>query len=475
MALVGQHLPIVSMQHQYLVTEDIPALVERGRTSCRCCATPTSPTICARSAQGFILGPYEWQCRAEWPDGIPADFAYQLWPDDLGRLERYIEDACARVPILAEGGVKRVVNGPIPYAPDGNPYIGPAHGLTNFYQCCCFSFGIAQSGGAGKFLSEWVVDGAPEWDGWVFDPRRYTGYATTAYTAAKAVELYQNEYAVGFPFEERPAGRPARTTPLYPVLAGQGRPLRRPQWLGARDLLRAAGCRRGADAEPPARRAAPGSKPWARNAGRCARRVGVIDLGGFSKFMLEGPGAAAMLDRLLCSRLPQARPDRALLRARRQGRRRQRAHRHAPGRGSLLSRLAPAPPNGTTRICCAPPARRRQRARSSASPAASARWSLAGPAARDVLAAGRPRPISPTPPSPGCRRARSSSASAGPWRCGSTMWASSAGSCICRWSSCCRPTRRSWRPARRAASATSASTPSSPCGSTSAIAAGSRI
>ena len=122
------------------------------------------------------------------------------------------------MPILAEGGVKRVVNGPIPYAPDGNPYIGPAHGLTNFYQCCCFSFGIAQSGGAGKFLSEWVVDGAPEWDGWVFDPRRYTGYATTSYTAAKAVELYQNEYAVGFPFEERPAGRPARTTPLYPVL-----------------------------------------------------------------------------------------------------------------------------------------------------------------------------------------------------------------------------------------------------------------
>ena len=147
------------MQHQYLVTEDIPALVERGTDRLPLLRDPDVSYYLRQERQGFILGPYEWQCRAEWQDGIPADFAYQLWPDDLGRLERYIEDACARVPILAEGGVKRVVNGPIPYAPDGNPYIGPAHGLTNFYQCCCFSFGIAQSGGAGKFLSEWVVDG----------------------------------------------------------------------------------------------------------------------------------------------------------------------------------------------------------------------------------------------------------------------------------------------------------------------------
>ena len=253
MALVGRQLPIVSMQHQYLVTEDIPALVERGQDKLPLLRDPDVSYYLRQERQGFILGPYEWQCRAEWRDGIPADFAYQLWPDDLGRLERYIEDACARVPILAEGGVKRVVNGPIPYAPDGNPYIGPAHGLTNFYQCCCFSFGIAQSAGAGKFLSEWVVDGAPEWDGWVFDPRRYTGYATTSYTAAKAVELYQNEYAVGFPFEERPAGRPARTTPLYPVLKAKGAQLRRPQRLGARAFFDPDRHGRRADAQSPPR------------------------------------------------------------------------------------------------------------------------------------------------------------------------------------------------------------------------------
>ena len=121
MALLGQSLPIVAMQHQYLVTEDIPALVERGQDKLPLLRDPDVSYYLRQERQGFILGPYEWQCRAEWRDGIPADFAYQLWPDDLGRLERYIEDACARVPILVEGGVKRVVNGPIPYAPDGNP------------------------------------------------------------------------------------------------------------------------------------------------------------------------------------------------------------------------------------------------------------------------------------------------------------------------------------------------------------------
>ena len=148
-----------------------------------------------------------------------------------------------------------------------------------------------------------MVDGAPEWDGWVFDPRRYTGYATTAYTVAKAVELYQNEYAVGFPFEERPAGRPARTTPLYPVLAAKG----------ARFAARN-GWERAAFFDPEGTVAEPTlslrrERNWnelvAAEVQAVREAVGVIDLGGFSKFMLEGPGAAAMLDRLLCSRLPK--------------------------------------------------------------------------------------------------------------------------------------------------------------------------
>ncbi|HEY3719726.1 MAG TPA: FAD-dependent oxidoreductase, partial [Roseiarcus sp.] len=207
MAMVGRYMPIVAMSHQYLVTEPIADLAER-REKLPLLRDPDVSYYLRQERDGLLLGPYEWRATPHWLDGIPGDFAHQLYPDDLDRLESYIEAAVARVPILGKVGVQRVINGPIPYSPDGNPYIGPAHGLPNFFQCCCFSFGIAQAVGAGKTLSEWIVDGRPEWDFWSFDPRRYTDYATKSYVVAKAIELYQNEYAVSYPLEERPAGRP---------------------------------------------------------------------------------------------------------------------------------------------------------------------------------------------------------------------------------------------------------------------------
>ena len=287
--------------------------------------------------QGFILGPYEWQCRAEWQDGIPADFAYQLWPDDLGRLERYIEDACARVPILAEGGVKRVVNGPIPYAPDGNPYIGPAHGLTNFYQCCCFSFGIAQSAGAGKFLSEWVVDGAPEWDGWVFDPRRYTGYATDLLHRRQGGRALSERICRRLPVR----GAPGRSAGAHDAA------LSRPAAKGARFAARN-GWERAVFFDPDRHGREPTltlrrDRNWN---GLVARRGPGRARGGRrdrSRRLLQvharGPGRRADARSAALLAPAQSRTDRAVLRARRQGRRGQRVDRHAPRRGPLLSGL----------------------------------------------------------------------------------------------------------------------------------------
>ena len=337
MAMVGQHLPIVSMQHQYLVTEDIPALLERGREKLPLLRDPDVSYYLRQERQGFILGPYEWQCRAEWPTASRPTSPISSGPTISGG-----SSATSRMPAPACRSWPRVGSsassiGPIPYAPDGNPYIGPAHGLTNFYQCCCFSFGIAQSAGAGKFLSEWVVDGAPEWDGWVFDPRRYTGYATATYTTAKAVELYQNEYAVGFPFEERPAGRPARTTPLYPVLQAKG------ARFGARNGWERAlyfdpeGRDRRADLDPAPR--AQLERPGARR-GQGRARGGRRDR---SRRLLQvharGSGCRADARSPALLAPAQTRPDRAVLRPRRQGWRGQRADGHAAGRGPLLSGL----------------------------------------------------------------------------------------------------------------------------------------
>jgi dimethylglycine dehydrogenase len=302
MAMVGHTMPIVSMSHQYLVTEAIAELAEAGK-KLPLLRDPDDSYYLRQERDGLLLGPYEWQATPHWLDGLPADFSHQLFPDDLDRLERYIERAVGRVPILGTVGVQRVINGPIPYSPDGNPYIGPAHGLPNFYQCCCFSFGIAQAGGAGKTIAEWIIDGDPEWDFWGFDPRRYTDYATKSYVVARAIELYQNEYAIGFPVEERPAGRPAKTTPVYEKLKAKG------AFFCARGGWERAGYFPSAGQEtlqrPSFRRQEMASFDAVAEECRAVREaVGLLDLGGFSKFMVEGPGAARWLDRIICGRLP---------------------------------------------------------------------------------------------------------------------------------------------------------------------------
>ncbi len=301
MAMLGRQLPIVALSHQYLVTEPIRDLEGRAE-KLPLLRDPDVSYYLRQERGGLLLGPYEAQATPHWLGGIPADFANQLYPDDLDRLEWYIAQAIGRVPLLGSVGVQRVINGPIPYSPDGNPYIGPAHGLRNFYHANCFSFGIAQSGGAGKAIAEWVTEGEPEWDLWGFDPRRYTDYATKRYTIAKAVELYRYEYAIGFPNEERPAGRPARTTPLYDRLKAKGAMFcARGGWERAAWFPRPGET---AEQRPSFRRT-----NWHDAVGEECRavreRVGILDLGGFTKLIVEGPGAAAWLDRMVCGRLPK--------------------------------------------------------------------------------------------------------------------------------------------------------------------------
>jgi dimethylglycine dehydrogenase len=302
MALLGRHLPIATMSHQYLVTEELPELAARSMPL-PLLRDPDASYYLRQERNGFILGPYEWQATPMWLDGIPDQFANMLWPDDLDRLEPQILDAGERVPALAEAGIARVINGPIPYAPDGNPYIGPEPGLRNFFHCNTFSFGIAQGGGAGKAVADWIIDGQPEFDLWAVDRRRYKAYATFDYTVAKAVEVYQNEYAIGFPFEERPAGRPSLTSPLYETLLAKGAAFgARGGWERAvyidpehaitdntLTLFRTNDWRPMVAAEVDAARSG----------------VALLDLPGFSKFEISGPGAATFLDTLLCTKLPR--------------------------------------------------------------------------------------------------------------------------------------------------------------------------
>jgi dimethylglycine dehydrogenase len=192
-AMVGVQHPIISMEHQYLVTEPIPELETRGEARLPLLRDPDISYYLRQERHGLILGPYEKHCKAWAVDGVPPEFCMELLADDLERLEPYTDDAMKRVPLLAGAGIQRVINGPIPYTPDGFPLIGPVYNLPNFHACAAFSFGIVQGGGAGKTAAEIIVHGQAEWDSWFVDPRRYTGYANKRYALEKAIELYSRD------------------------------------------------------------------------------------------------------------------------------------------------------------------------------------------------------------------------------------------------------------------------------------------
>jgi dimethylglycine dehydrogenase len=173
-----------------------------------------------------------------WLDGIPADFAFGTWDGDADRPAPYLRDATARVPLLAGADLRRIVNGPVPYSPDGNPHLGPERGLRNFYHCNTFSLGVTQAGGAGKALAEWVAEGEPEWDLWSLDPRRYSGNPPKAYVLSKAIEAYQGSAHASVSLCGAAGGAaPQDLAALWPAQR-EGGPLRDSRRLEARGLLR---------------------------------------------------------------------------------------------------------------------------------------------------------------------------------------------------------------------------------------------
>ncbi|GAB7528361.1 FAD-dependent oxidoreductase [Pseudomonas sp. 3A(2025)] len=309
-AMIGHQLPICCLEHQYLVTDNIPALQNRTELL-PLLRDPDISYYLRQEGKGLILGPYEREPVAWAVDGVPASFGQELLQPELGRLEDIIGAAMEQIGIIGEGGIKTVVNGPIVYTPDGLPLLGPVHGYDNYFACAGFSFGITQGGGAGRYLAQWIIDGHPEVELWELDSRRFGAYADLDYTVSKSLELYANEYQLGCPNEYamRPVGRQIKTTPAYPQLKernavfGAWYGWERASWFAA-------------DAQSAKEQFTYRRGNWdAAVRAECQavqQRVGVLDLSAFSKFEISGRDAWAFLDRLSPNRVPTSAGDIAL-------------------------------------------------------------------------------------------------------------------------------------------------------------------
>ena len=307
----GRDVPMMTMSHQYLLTDEIPELQAWSKDEGQklpLLRDVDSSYYLRQEKFGLNLGPYEANCRPHWQtksDPMPEDFSFQLYPDDLERLEWHIEDAMARVPILGTAGINKVINGPIPYTPDGNPLIGPMPGVPNAFEACVFTFGIAQAGGAGKVLAEWVTEGQTEWDMWSVDPRRFTGFVDQDYANVKGREIYANEYAMHFPHHEWPEGRGKRLSPNHNKVIEIGGVMgayagwERANWFAKPEDDTSE------ENTLTWERAGPWHKRIAEECAAVQNGVGVLDLCGFSRFELSGIGAADWLLGQIAGALPK--------------------------------------------------------------------------------------------------------------------------------------------------------------------------
>ena len=298
--MVGLELPILAMEHQYLITEDIPAL--KGQKEQLHCIDFEGEIYTRQERGGMLLGTYE-RAGVPWsPRQTPWDFTQSLLPNDLERIAPSLEVGFEHFPALGQAGIRKVVNGPFTFAPDGNPLVGPIRSLRNFWVACGVMAGFSQGGGVGLALAHWMVDGDPGADIWGMDVARYGDWATLAYTNAKVRENYSRRFRIRFPNEELSAARPLRTTPIYERLAanhavfGDYCGLEHPLWFA-----------------PSAAAASEvvtfhRSNAHAHIGAECRavrESVGLLEISNYGKFEVTGAGAEEWLSHVMANRVPK--------------------------------------------------------------------------------------------------------------------------------------------------------------------------
>lgn len=299
-AMAGARIPLVPMEHQYLVTEPVAEVADLAGGFH---AVDAGGGFYMRNEmQGVLLGTYEHDGKPWSAERTPWDFPQELLPSDLDRISENLMRAFERFPPLAQAGIKRVVNGPFTFTPDGNPLVGPVRGLRNYWAACGVIAGFSQGGGIGHALSAWMVHGDPGMDVWAMDVARFGDYAGRRYALARGQEVYATRFMIAFPNEERPAGRPLRRTPVYDRLARAGAVfgasfgLEQALWFAPE----------GTPAhETPSYRRSNAFGPVAHECAAVRTAAGLIETSGFAKYRISGPDAELWLNRVLANRTPR--------------------------------------------------------------------------------------------------------------------------------------------------------------------------
>ena len=329
--MVGINVPVIPVEHQYIVTEPHPLIQERkrqGLPEMGVLRESDSSWYMREEAGGLLLGPYEKAAPVCYVDGPSAESEYELFQEDLERLMPYVETAIERVPAFGEVGIKKIYNGAIAYTPDGNPIVGPAAGVPNFWLNEGHSFGVTAAGGAGWQLAEWIVDGEPTVDMMGVDPRRFGRYASKGFLIRRNEEAYEKVFTIHYPDEERDSARPLRQTPCYGRMRDLGAVFgatfgwERPNWfappgyelsevdLNKPDVLLNENHPPLVDSKRPVEKWSFRRSNYFDFVGEECRavheRVGLQDMSAFAKFEVSGPNAASWLDRILTNRIPKA-------------------------------------------------------------------------------------------------------------------------------------------------------------------------
>ncbi|TDK47420.1 GcvT family protein [Antarcticimicrobium luteum] len=300
-ALAGLTLPLQPTEHQYFVTETIPeiAALDRRLPSV---ADRDGEYYLRQEGQGLLVGAYERDMRFWAEEGTPLDFAHDLFPDDLERIEENMMRAIDRVPVVGRAGIKRVINGPMIWSPDANVLFGPVPELTGYFCCNGIIPGFSQSGGMGLMAAQWIVEGETRYDMFAWDVARFGGWADKGFTKARVQDAYAHRFSIHFPNEERAAGRPARTRPVYGMQKGMGAVFglnsgwEHPLWF----------------AETPGTEDTNGftrQNWWGPVGEECKMlrdRAGIIDISNFAKYRVAGAGAEDWLNALFANRMPKA-------------------------------------------------------------------------------------------------------------------------------------------------------------------------